>query len=30
MLERGVDCDTLEPQLIEPTAGHSVACHLHT
>ena len=30
MLERGVDCDTLEPQLIEPTVGHSVACHLHT
>ena len=28
MLERGVDCDILEPKLIEPIPGHTVACHL--
>ena len=30
MTEHGVDCDTFEPQLLEPTPGHQVACHLHT
>ncbi|HJO02723.1 MAG TPA: oligopeptide/dipeptide ABC transporter ATP-binding protein [Acidobacteriota bacterium] len=30
MLEHAVDCDTQEPELIEPTPGHQVACHLHT